>query len=749
MDLVPPSPGEVAGLTDLGGKVPVGPARRRSWVGRFLGICLLAAMVSSPAKLAAGVYQETSPTTQVQRAWLTAAFAGKKPQTIAFKQLPDAAAAAQVTLSAPASSRLAVSFTSDTPLVCTVSGSVVTTVTAGACVITASQSGSARYAPAPDVARSFLVRTGQKGQVIRFAPRGGEAVGVLVTLSASAAPGLVVSFASDTPLVCTVSGSTVTTVTPGACVITASQGGSAIFAPAPDVARSFPVHAGRKSQTITFSQPPAAQVGVPVTLSASATSGLVVSFASDTPPVCTVSGRTVMTAAPGTCTITASQGGSARYAPAPGVTLSFSVTAGQKGQEIIFAPPAGTTVGVPVILSASATSGLPVSFSSGTPPVCTVSGRTVTTAAPGTCTITASQGGSAVFAPAPGVARVFEVHAGRKSQTITFSQPPAAQVGVPVTLSASAAPGLVVSFASDTPLVCTVSGRTVTTAAPGTCTITASQGGSAVFAPAPGVARAFEVHPGRKSQTITFSQPPAAKVGAPVTLSASATSGLPVTFASDTPPVCTVSGSTAMTVTPGTCTITASQGGSARYAPATGVTQSFQVNAGRKSQTITFSQPPAAQVGAPVTLSASATSGLPVTFTSDTPPVCTVSGSAVTTAAAGTCTITASQGGSARYAPATGVTQSFQVNPVASKAAGALVILLAAAVLAAAGGALVVRRLRRSRPPSAPEPIVRVVPDAGPPGLMSVHDTGTAVTHTVRIEPSPGTSITTIEEARP
>jgi len=141
---------------------------------------------------------------------------------------------------------------------------------------------------------------------------------------------------------------------------------------------------------------------------------------------------------------------------------------------------------------------------------------------------------------------------------------------------------------------------------------------------------------------------------------------------------------------------------------------------------------------------------LPVSFTSGTLPVCTVSGSAVTTAAAGTCTITASQGGSARYAPARGVQQSFQVNPVASKASGALVTLLAAAVLAAAGGALVVRRLRRrSRPPSAPEPIVRVVPDAGPPGLVSVHDTGTAVTHTVRIEPSPGTSITTIEEARP
>src|SRR6266536_509241 len=526
MDLVPPSPGEVAGLTDLGGKVPVGPARRRSWVGRFLGICLLAAMVSSPAKLAAGVYQETSPTTQVQRAWLTAAFAGKKPQTIAFKQLPDAAAAAQVTLSAPASSWLAVSFTSDTPLLCTVSGSVVTTVAAGACVITASQSGSARYAPAPDVARSFLVRTGQKGQVIRFAPRGGEAVGVLVTLSASAAPGLVVTFASDTPPVCTVSGSTVTTAAPGTCTITASQGGSAVFAPAPGVARAFEVHPGRKSQTITFSQPPAAQVGAPVTLSASATSGLPVTFASDTPPVCTVSGSTATTVAPGTCTITASQGGSARYAPATGVTQSFQVNAGRKSQTITFSQPPAAQVGAPVTLSASATSGLPVTFASDTPPVCTVSGSTAMTVTPGTCTITASQGGSARYAPATGVTQSFQVNAGRKSQTITFSQPPAAQVGAPVTLSASATSGLPVTFASDTPPVCTVSGSAVTTAAAGTCTITASQGGSARYAPATGVTQSFQVNAGRKSQTITFSQPPAAQVGAPVTLSASATSGL-------------------------------------------------------------------------------------------------------------------------------------------------------------------------------------------------------------------------------
>src|SRR5271165_5466563 len=345
-----------------------------------------------------------------------------------------------------------------------------------------------------------------------------------------------------------------------------------------------------------------------------------------------------------------------------------------------------------------------------------------------------------------------------EAQTITFGQPPDVSVGAPVTLSASASSGLPVSFSPDTTPVCTVAGSAVTTVAAGTCTITASQGGSARYAAAPDVSRSFQVNPvhtGPAVQTITFGQPPDSKVGAPVTLSASASSGLPVSFSSGTPSVCTVKGSAVTTVAAGPCTITASQGGSARYAAAPDVSRSFQVNPvnpGPAAQTITFGQPPDAKVGAPVTLSAHASSGLPVSFSSDTTPVCTVAGSVVTTVATGPCTITASQGGSGRYAAAPDVRQSFQVNPVPPKAAGVWVILLAAVILAAAAATMVLRRRwLRSHPPPTPTPAanVRAVPDTGPPGLVSVHNTGTDATHTVRIEPSPGTSITTIEEARP
>ena len=54
----------------------------------------------------------------------------------------------------------------------------------------------------------------------------------------------------------------------------------------------------------------------------------------------------------------------------------------------------------------------------------------------------------------------------------------------------------------------------------------------------------------------------------PIDPEATASSGLPVSYASDTPAVCTVSGSVVTMLTPGICTIVASQGGDANWLPA-------------------------------------------------------------------------------------------------------------------------------------------------------------------------------------
>jgi hypothetical protein len=81
------------------------------------------------------------------------------------------------------------------------------------------------------------------------------------------------------------------------------------------------------------------------------------------------------------------------------------------------------------------------------------------------------------------------------------------------------------------------------------------------------------------------------------------------------------------------------------------------------NQTITFAQPAnVKQNTSPVTLSATASSGLTVSFSSGTPTVCTVSGTQVTLLSLGACTITASQPGNGSVNPATPVTRSFLVK---------------------------------------------------------------------------------------
>ncbi|HTQ30818.1 MAG TPA: DNRLRE domain-containing protein [Opitutaceae bacterium] len=81
------------------------------------------------------------------------------------------------------------------------------------------------------------------------------------------------------------------------------------------------------------------------------------------------------------------------------------------------------------------------------------------------------------------------------------------------------------------------------------------------------------------SQTISFGPLPAKNAGdPPFTVSATATSGLPVSFSSDNPAVATVSGNTVTIVGPGTATITASQAGNANYAAAPPVGQTLTVN---------------------------------------------------------------------------------------------------------------------------------------------------------------------------
>jgi len=291
--------------------------------------------------------------------------------------------------------------------------------------------------------------------------------------------------------------------------------------------------------------------------------------------------------------------------------------------------------------------------------VCRVFGTTVALVAAGTCTIQATQAGNANWAAATPVNQSFQITP--RSQTITFAALSNRAFGsAPFTVGATASSGLAVSFTSQTTPVCTVSGTTVTLVAAGACTIQATQAGNANWGAATPVNQSSQVTPG--SQNITFAALSSRLFSsAPFTVGATASSGLAVSFTSQTTPVCTVSGTTVTLVAAGACTIQATQAGNTNWGAATPVNRSFQVT--QRGQIITFGALSNRALGTPpFTVGATASSGLAVSFNSQTAPVCTVSGTTVTLVAAGTCRIQATQAGNTDYAAATPTSRSFQVR---------------------------------------------------------------------------------------
>lgn len=149
-----------------------------------------------------------------------------------------------------------------------------------------------------------------------------------------------------------------------------------------------------------------------------------------------------------------------------------------------------------------------------------------------------------------------------RPQTISFSAAPVPGTGVnTATVSATASSGLVVSYSSTTPAVCSVDNSTgvVTGKASGTCTIAANQSGNTLYAPAAQVTQSIIF---AFSQTLTFDAAPTLSLYDRATVTATATSDLPVSYSSSTPTICSVNSSTGLVTAllTGDCTIAANSG---------------------------------------------------------------------------------------------------------------------------------------------------------------------------------------------
>lgn len=174
-----------------------------------------------------------------------------------------------------------------------------------------------------------------------------------------------------------------------------------------------------------------------------------------------------------------------------------------------------------------------------------------------------------------------------------------------------------------------------------------------------------EVEARPQSLSVTASPSASLTANSTTTIATAASSGLPVSYVSNTSGVCTVGAESGVitALAAGTCKITVTQSGDERYAPATSRTIEITVLPD-PHQTLTFGTAPALSLGGAATAHATASSGLPVQYSSLSASVCTVDENSgeLTALTPGNCVIAANQPGTADILPAPEVTQTIAVD---------------------------------------------------------------------------------------
>jgi sugar lactone lactonase YvrE len=385
-----------------------------------------------------------------------------------------------------------------------------------------------------------------------------------------------------------------------------------------------------------------------------------------------VSSAAVVLSTAGSCTVTAAQPGSTSYNAANSVSGTFMVLpqgSSIQSQTISFAPLPSVQYGNTFPLSASSSSGLPVSFAASGP--CTASGGITGV---GVCSITASVPANSSYSAAS-LTQKFTVYPAVLTVTATNLSSTYGQPTPALTYSYS---GFVnnesASVVTGNPALATTA---TATSAPGAYPITVSTGSLAAanydFLYASGTLTVQQAN----QSALVVNAPSPLTYNQSANLSVSGgTIGGAVTYNLVSGP-CSLAGAklTANSGT-GTCQVTATMAGNTDYNSVSSAAASVTLS--QASQTITFTTnpPPSAVFGSTFTVAAASGSGAAVAFTSS--GSCTNSGATYRmTSGAGSCSVVASQAGTSNYASAQ-VAKSViaaQATPVLSWPAPAAIVV--------------------------------------------------------------------------
>lgn len=476
-------------------------------------------------------------------------------------------------------------------------------------------------------------------------------------LNAMASSGLTVYYTSSDENIVRIENNNFVVVGAGEVTITAKQDGNLNYEPATPVSKTITI--AKLDQTITWNQEFAADLTISntVELSASASSGDAVTFSSSNEAVATIAGNVLTIVGIGETTITASQAGNNNYNAATEVAKSLSIA--KLNQTITWDQDlAGLMIGNTETLNATASSGLEITYSSDNDAVASINGSTITINGDGTVTITATQAGNDTY-NATSIEKTFTF--GRTTQTITWNDDLSAlKINDVITLTATSDAGLEITYTIDNSAVATIEGNTLTIIGAGEANITAQQAGNETHNSA-SVIKTINIE--HLTQTIDWKQDLSSLTleSETIELNAVATSGLDIVYSSSNTAVATIEGNTLTIVGAGETTITARQAGNNQYTPAE-ITQTLNIS--KLSQTIVWEQNlnDITLLENFFELTAEATSGLIVTYTSSNEAVAQINGNILSIIGEGEATITATQLGNEKYDAAVAIEKTITIT---------------------------------------------------------------------------------------
>jgi hypothetical protein len=241
-------------------------------------------------------------------------------------------------------------------------------------------------------------------------------------------------------------------------------------------------------QSIIFDSLPAMVIGDPdSSITAVASSGLLVQFASDDPGVATIKDRKIHIVGTGTCNIFAYQDGDTIYRPANQEIQTLVISKGTQSitmdtiTKVVFSD-------ADFAINAISSSGLTLQFEIENPEVAVIRNGMIHIVGVGTSVITASQNGNKNFIQASPVIGTLTVS--KAEQTITFPGIPAKTEGDPdFSPEAVTNSGLICTYISSNQDVATISNNQIHIVSTGTTVITAQQEGNKNFNAAPEVSQ--------------------------------------------------------------------------------------------------------------------------------------------------------------------------------------------------------------------------------------------------------------------